>query len=155
MKKSLLPLALTLQAACTTPPAPTPVVTVDLPNPPENIPNYQEIPTEKTETFTKETSKLTSDLMAEIRWKCQQNTPYLTCSHSELSLFFQIQKKYPFTVDKCKEGPDWNNLCTDRLFQESHISTDQTVELYTAIRAQCHYVFQKCVNDELSKGTDW
>ncbi|MGL5831021.1 MAG: hypothetical protein ACRCZE_02610 [Candidatus Altimarinota bacterium] len=155
MKKSFLPLALTLQAACTTPPPPTPVVTVDIPAPPTDTPTYQEIPHNQDSAPFESSKKLTSEMMADIRWKCQEATHYLACSHDELALFFQIQKKYPITVGLCKEDNDWNQICTDRLFQESHLSSDQTVELYTAIRAQCHFMFQKCVTDELSRGGEW
>lgn len=158
MNKSALSLtaALTIQSGCTpTPPAPTPVITVDIPAPPVEIPTYQEkavLP----ETFSPESaSKLTSEMMAEIRWKCQQATPYLACSHDENALFFQIQRKYPITVNNCKEGNDWDLNCADDLFRNSYISTDQTVELYTLIRTQCSYMFHKCVSDELSRGTEW
>jgi hypothetical protein len=156
MNKSALSLtaALALQAACTPAPKPTPVINLTIPTPPDTIPTV-EVVEQIPAPVIAPASKLTSEMMADIRWKCQQITPYLSCSHEELVLFSQIQKKYPAMVDSCKLDNDWDLNCTDRLFQDSYISIDKDIELYQAVRAQCSYMFQKCVVDEMSRGTDW
>jgi hypothetical protein len=141
-------LALTLQAACTTPPPPA---TVELPTPATDTSIYQEIPTNQ-ESIPSE-STIASEMMADIRWKCHEATQYLSCSHDALALFFEIRKKYPITVGACVD--DLSLTCQDRLLNDRRVAFDATAELYIDLRNKCNFAFEQCVKDETARGTEW